>query len=156
MNLVMFMQSIYYEDPEQALVDVYNKELEHNGVIFCIVQDENNFVIRLQNELQGKEFPKSSAAKSICGKDVVAIAEKHEWKWEVDTQEYILDVSECFKEGSSKGDMLLDMMFNVKDVRKKASGDVIEQVTKSLEKEAAANGASRILKEKVSIVLIYK
>lgn len=153
-NLVLFMQSIYYEEPEQALVDIYNKELEHNGVIVCVLQDENNFAIRLQNELQGKEFPKSK--KNISGKDVVAIAEKHEWKWEVDTLEYILDVNECLKEDSSKGDMLLDVMFNVKDIRKQASADVIEQITKSLEKEAAASGGSKILKEKVAIVIIYK
>ena len=154
MNLVLFMQSIYYEDPEQALVQVYDKELEHNGVIVCVIQDENNFAIRLQNELQGKEFPKSK--KNISGKDVVAIAEKHEWKWEVDTQEYVLDVNECLKEGSSKGNMLLDMMFNVKDMRKQASADVIEQIKKSLEKEAIASGGSKILKEKVAIVMIYK
>jgi hypothetical protein len=123
-------------------------------VIVCVLQDENNFAIRLQNELQGKEFPKSK--KNISGKDVVAIAEKHEWKWEVDTLEYILDVNECLKEDSSKGDMLLDMMFNVKDIRKQASADVIEQITKSLEKEAAASGGSKILKEKVAIVIIYK
>jgi hypothetical protein len=120
----------------------------------CVLQDENNFAIRLQNELQGKEFPKSK--KNISGKDVVAIAEKHEWKWEVDTREYILDVNECLKEDSSKGDMLLDMMFNVKDIRKQASADVIEQITKSLEKEAAVSGGSKILKEKVAIVIIYK
>ena len=154
MNLVLFMQSIYYEDPGKALVEVYDKELEHNGVIVCIIQDENNFAIRLQNELQGKEFPKSK--RNISGKDVVAIAEKQEWKWEVDTLEYILDVNECLKEGSSKGDMLIDMMFNVKDIRKQAPADVVDHITKSLEKEAVASGGSKILKEKVAIVMIYK
>ena len=154
MNLVLFMQSIYYEDPEKALVDVYEKELEHNGVIVCIIQDENNLAIRLQNELQSKEFPKSK--RNISGKDIVAIAEKQEWKWEVDTLEYILDVNECLKEGSSKGDMLIDIMFNVKDIRKQAPADAVEHITKSLEKEAVASGGSKILKEKVAIVMIYK
>jgi hypothetical protein len=154
MNLVLFMQSIYYEDPEKALGEVYDKELEHNGVIVCIIQDENNFAIRMQNELQGKEFPKCK--KNISGKDIVAIAEKHEWKWEVDTLEYILDVNECFKEGSNKGDMLIDIMFNVKDLRKQAPAEVVEQITKTLEKEAVANGGSKILKEKIAIVMIYK
>ena len=153
MNLVLLIQSIYYEEPEQALVGIYEKELEHNGVTLCVVQDENNFAIGLRNELQGKEFP--SSKKNISGKDIIAIAEKHDWKWEVDTQEYILDVSECLK-SSSKGDMLLDMMFNVKDIRKKASADVIEQITKSLETKAVASGGSKILKEKIAIVMIYK
>ena len=154
MNLVLFMQSIYYEEPEQVLVDVYDKELEHNGVIVCVVQDEDNFVIRMQNELRDNDFPKSK--KNISGKDIVAVAERHEWKCEVDTLEYIVDVSECLEAGSGKGDMLLDMMFNVKDLRKLASADVSEQITKSLEKEAAASGGARILREKVAIVMIYK
>ena len=154
MNLVLFMQSIYYEDSAKALAEIYNNELENNGVIVCVVQDENNFAIRMQNELQGKEFPKSR--RNVSGKDVVAIAEKNDWKFEVDTQEYILDVSECLKKGSGKGDMLLDVMFNVKDLRKQAAADVAEQLTKSLEKEADASGGSKILKEKLTIVLIYK
>ncbi|XP_028405109.1 histamine N-methyltransferase-like [Dendronephthya gigantea] len=154
MNLVFFMQSLYYEEPEQVLVDVYDKELEHNGVIVCVVQDEGNFAVRMQNELRGKDFPKSK--RNVSGKDIVAVAEKHEWKCEVDTLEYIVDVGECLKQGSSKGDMLLDMMFNVKDLRKQAPADVSEHITKSLEKEAASSGGSRILREKVAIVMIYK
>lgn len=153
MNLVLLMQSIYYEEPEQALVEIYEKELEHNGVTLCVVQDQNNFAFGLHNELQGKGI--SSSKKNVSGNDIVAIAEKHGWKYEVDTLEYIFDVSECLK-GSSKGDMLLDMMFNVKDIRKKASADVIEKITKSLETKAVASGGSKILKEKVAIVMIYK
>lgn len=154
MNLVLFMQSIYYEDHEQALVRIYDKELENNGVILCVLQDESNLTTRLLKDFQGKAFPRSK--KNISGKDIVATAEKYGWKWEIDSQEYILDVNECFKEGSSKGDMLLDMLFNIKDLRKQASAEVIEQLMKALEKEAIASGGSKIVKEKLAIVTIYK
>lgn len=155
-NLALFMQSIYFEDAESALVDCYTKELDHNGVIVCVLQDEANHGVKLQGELSGKDFPKPSAMSQVSGKDITAIAEKNGWKWEVHSPEYILDVSECLKADSTKGDMLLDKLFNVKDVRKNCSPEVREQIVKYLEKESTVDGGSHIFKEKLAIIIIYK
>lgn len=155
-NLALFMQSIYYEDAETALANCYNKELEQNGVIVCVLRDEASFMKRLQSELSGKEYPTAGAMNNLTGKDIVAIAEKNGWKCEVHSPEYILDVSECLKEDSDKGGLMLDKLFNVKDTRKKASAAVREQIVKFLEKESTASGGSCILKEKLAIVIIYK
>lgn len=155
-NLALFMQSIYFEDAETALVNCYNNELGRNGVIVCVVQDETNFVKRLQSKLTEKDFPKPSAMSNFTGKDIVAIAEKNEWKWELHSPEFILDISECLKADSSKGDMLLDKLFNVKDTRKNVSSEVREQIVKYMEKESNASGSSHIVKDKLAIVIIYK
>ena len=154
LNIALFMQSIYYEiDTETTLVNCYEKELENNGVIFCVVQHEENVIVRLRNELSGKNLPKPKSKCDITAKDIVAIAEKNEWNYQVYTAEYMLDVSECLNEGSAKGDILLDKLFNVKDTRQSMPPEVRELVTNYLKKEC---GGSNVVKDKIAIVLIHK
>ncbi|XP_046853119.1 histamine N-methyltransferase-like [Xenia sp. Carnegie-2017] len=153
MNLAMLIHGMYYlDEPEKDLLHIYENELENNGVILCVIQDENNFALRIQNGLrrEGKQF--TECVKMISSKEVIAIAKKHEWKHEIDSVEYIVDVSECQQLDSRNGEMLLDMLFNAKNVREKASSDCLQRILTSLKEDAVSN----VLKEKLAIILIYK
>jgi len=101
-DLVHFIHSLYYVDVEQVLKHCIEKEVRENGQVLVVVEG-NDDIAALVNKLANEHVNTSELVKGkseeSCPDQVIKIAVKNGWKYEMFTQDSEIDVTEvCQRE----------------------------------------------------------
>ena len=131
LDVILFVQSIYYVDVERALVECYENELSKTGFIMCVVETEESDLQQFTTSGRVRKFHENVI--SYTAQDVVKVATKHSWPHQQFSVDYSVDVSECFDEKSEEGNLLLDF-FHVKDFRGSVSNEELAEALCVLKK----------------------
>ena len=109
--------------------------------------------LRQSNQWHGKD--KASEGYETSEK-IIKIASDNDWKHEMYTQKYSIDVTEVFDEKSTEGNLLLDFLTHTVNFLKAAEKQLVEE-TLQLIKDLTTLQNEKILGEvKDSLILIYK
>ena len=152
MNLVHFIQSIYYVDEEEALVHCYEKELGTKGVIFCISEMKESVMIKFK-----ETFPNECVAL-YPNKDAITVAKEKGWKYFVcPGDSNYLDITAIFDGSSSEGNELFDFMANMINVRENEEKETVEKMLRFWKKESfLSEDGKRIAEIRDRAVIILK
>lgn len=152
-DIVFFIHSIYYVDPEEALVFCFEEELQMNGQVVCVVEGRDLMSLVLANikpTLQsGKPAPDESYAEKFQ-----KIAEKRGWKVDLHMQEYSIDVTAIFDEKSKEGNLLLDFLTQVKNFRTETEEKKVDEILQLIKESSEVMENGRRLGKKIDGVMI--
>jgi len=156
-DLVHFIHSLYYVDVEQVLQHCLEKEVRENGQVLVVVEGKGLIAVlyntanqHLTPELAVRE-PEESFPDQI-----VKIAVKNGWKYELFTQEYEIDVTEVFDEDSVKGNLLLDFCTHLDNFRATAEKAYIEQILSVVRDQTTVKDGKRLGKKSDVVLVITK
>lgn len=159
-NLILFIDSLchFSSTPEDTLVQCYDNVLTENGVILVTLWNNQDFWFKIR-EIYGKGRSRERAAEE--GNDYLTIQEVHEivkhkdWKCELFSPEYSLNVTECFNSDSQDGKHLLECLACFSNVREEVDLDP-RKLLKFLQDSASKNGEKLLLRGNHGILMIYK
>ncbi|XP_078381469.1 histamine N-methyltransferase-like [Oculina patagonica] len=155
-HMTHFICSLYYMDAENSLRSCF-KQLTDGGAMFCLVIGEESFFTKLPHRFKGKlkYFPMSDFR---TGKDVAAIAERNNWKYEEFPKvQYEIDVTSCFDKSSQTGSFLLDFLTQQIDFQGTAGRVLYNEMMEYLTESSISDSSGRkILSTELAIVAIYK
>ena len=157
-DLVHFIHSIYHVDVEEALVHCFEKELNAQGTIVCVVagQDLLHWVTsRQSNQWHGKHEASERETYETAEK-IIKIAKDNGWKYEIYTQDYSIDVTEVFDEESTEGNLLLDFLTHTLNFRERAEKQLVEETLQMIKDLTILKDGKRLGEKKDSLFLIYK
>ena len=155
-ELVHFVASLYYMDAETSLISCYRR-LVSGGAIFCILGAEDSFYPKLFRKLQGL-VDLGSLKKFYTEVDFIDIAKRNNWKYEeLSKAQYTVDISCCFDDSSTEGNLLLDFLTHKQDFRVTADRILYKDVMEFLNKESFTDeNGKRLLKPEFNALVIYK
>ncbi|KAK3730497.1 hypothetical protein QZH41_015703 [Actinostola sp. cb2023] len=159
-------------EPSRRQISLYKKAIEN-------LSDSLTFDLRAQtfdeytHELSSKEEPTTTfdlvhfihtnqhvTSELVKGKpeesfpdQVMKIAVKNGWKYEMFTQEYEIDVTEVFDEDSVKGNLLLDFFAQLVNFRAMAEKAHIEQVLSAMRDQTTVRDG-KCLGKKIDVVFV--
>ena len=98
-------------DAEDALKSCF-KQLAYGGAMFCLVAGDDSYFVELSRKFHGKvKCLPTSSINFYTGKDIVAIAERNNWKYEeYPKAQYEINITSCFDRSSQTGQALLDFL----------------------------------------------
>jgi len=155
-ELVHFVASLYYMDAETSLVNCY-KRLVSGGAIFCTLGPEDSFFPKLSRKLQGL-VDLGSTKELHTEVDFIDITKRNNWKYEeLSKAHYTVDVSSCFDESSTEGQLLLDFLTHKQDFRVTADRMLYKDVIEFLNEESFTDeNGKKLVKPKFIAFVIYK
>ena len=158
-HMIYFIASLFYMDAEKSLNYCF-KNLAVGGAMFCLVAGTDfNYFVKQSRKFQGRLNCLSvSNFHLYTAKDLIAIAERNNWKYEeLPTKDYEVDITSCFDKSSHTGGLLLDFLTHHIDFRETADpalySDVITFIT---ENSSSDNEGRKKLRSEMAIVVIYK
>lgn len=150
-DLIHFIHSIYYVDMEETLIRCIENELRDKGLILSVVlttQDLNYLVFSKQKRPTRKISEKSE--------ELIQIAKKHRWNYEVHTTEYAIDFTPVFDPKSTEGNLLLDFMTHIVDYRNTADKQLLQETLAFIDEKTVLKDGKKIGKGEFSLVVISK
>ena len=155
-HMAHFICSLYYLDSEEALKNCF-KQLVTGGAMFCLVAGENSYFAKVSIAKQGR-LKCLSESNFYTGKDLVAIAERNNWKHkELAKVYYEIDISSCFDETSRIGGSLLDFLTHRINFRETAGPELYNEMIDFInEASISDNKGGKILRPELAVVIIYK
>ena len=99
-----------------------------------------------------------SESNFYTGKDLVAIAERNNWKHkELARVHYEIDISSSFDESSPIGSLLLDFLTHQINFRETADPELYNEMIDFInEASISDNKGGKILRPELAVVIIYK
>ena len=158
-DLIHFIHSIYYVDIEVVLKHCIENELQDNGLLVFMVerQDLISSVLEKQRLPDWYGTPDEKNPESFeTAEKMLEIAEKYDWKHEVYTHEYSMDVTEIFNPQSTEGNLLLDFITHAKNFRGTADEKLLQETLALIEDLSTLKDGKRLGETKESLIFIYK
>ena len=153
-HLIHFVCSLYYMDAAESLKKCY-EALAIGGAMFCLVVGDESFFAKLTKQGYVK-------CDSVCnlytGKDVVAIAERNNWRYEeMPKVKYEVDVTACFEKSSQTGSVLLDFLTHQINFHEMADSSLYHGMMDFIMAASNADNRGRkIIQPEIAIVIIHK
>ena len=156
-HIAHFICSLYYMDAEDALKSCF-KQVANGGAMFCSVAGDDSYFIKFSENFHGKLKCLATASNFYIGKDVAAIAERNNWKYEeYPKAQYEIDITSCFDRSSQTGRVLLDFMTHQIDFQGTADPILYDEVMEFLTESSITDSSGRkILTTMLAMVIIYK
>ena len=156
-EIVHFVDSLYpFADLEDALVHTYQKILGDKGVIICIIMSEDSYMMQFRRRFDYREKFQISGKKNYCSQDVVAVAKKYNFPYELYSKESHTDITEVFDDTSEQGSNLLDFITHIMNFRCTASCEDVEEVLSFLREISNVQDGKRLAKIGYVAVMIKK
>ena len=153
-HMAHFICSLYYMDPEESLRNCF-VQLANGGALFCLLAAEDSFFAKIakQGKLKGLSF-----AHFYTGKDIVAIAERNNWRYEeLPKVYYEVDITSCFDKTSQDGSLLLDFLTHQISFRETAEPALYNEMMDFISQcSLSDNEGRKILRPELAVVIIYK
>ena len=155
-DMAHFICSLYYMDAEDSLKNCL-KEIADGGAMFFLVGGEDSYYLKLSRKFKDKLKCLSNSI-FYTGKDIVAIAERNNWRYEeFHTVKYQADISSCFDKSSQTGRLLLNFLTHQIDFQGTADGMLYNEVLEFLSESSISDSSGRrLLTTELAIVIIYK
>lgn len=156
-DIVHFIHSIYYVDPEETLAYCFEKALHENGQVVCVVEGPDLILSAVvAMSIPVRQVRKLGSHESYA-EELKHIAEKRGWKVDQHMQEYSIDVTEVFDEKSKEGNLLLDFMAQVRNFRTGCEKKKVEEILELIkESSQVMENGKRLGKRKDGIMIISK
>lgn len=156
-DFIHFIHSIYYMDAEDTLLTCFEQQLGEKGAIFCLVQTEESYFVKVQETFKGRLTFGSEDMMIYTENDLAKIAAQKGWKYDIIRKDFIIDVSLCFGERSAQGDLLFDFLTHQKDFRATADQELVDEFIDFFGNfEVADETGRRLLKAGMAAVVIQK
>lgn len=156
-DFIHFIHSIYYMDAEDTLLTCFEQYLGEKGAIFCLVQTEESYFVKVQETFKGRLTFGSEDMMIYTENDLAKIAAQKGWKYDIIRKDFIIDVSLCFGERSAQGDLLFDFLTHQKDFRATADQELVDEFIDFFGNcEVADETGRRLLKAGMAAVVIQK
>ena len=156
-EVVHFVQSLYYfADFEDALVHSYEKILGDKGVIICIIMSEESYLVQFGRRFDHREKFQISGVRNYCSQDVVAVAKKYNFPYELYSKESHTDITEVFDDTSEQGSNLLDFITHTMNFRCTANCEDVEEVLSFLREVSNVQDGKRLARRGNVAVIIKK
>lgn len=157
-HIAHFIASLYYMDAEDALKNCF-KQLANGGAMFCLVAGDDSYFVKVSHKFQGKLKCLPTTSSNFCtGKDVAAIAERNNWKYEEYPKvQYEVDITSCFDRSSQTGRLMLDFLTHQIDFQGTADPMLYNEVMEYLtESSITDSSGKKTLSTMLAMVIIYK
>ena len=156
-DLIHFIHSTYYMNEETTLVHCLDKELDHNGFIFCLVHTSNSYFPKLTRKFQHEMKFGTGDVVFQTAEELISLAESHEWSCDRRICPFQVDVTKCYDPASKEGNLLLDFLTHQQDFREKADPDLLARVMELFENNSIVDEkGSRYLRGEMGTVVIWK
>lgn len=159
-QLIHFYHSIYYLDVEYALRSCFEEHLTtDSGVILCLVQAEDSYFALVSHKFKGKLSCGSEDMAFRTDQELVAIAEKHGWKYSVPLKEqFEINVTSCLaEEPTERGDLLIDFLTQQQNFRATAEPDLYHSVIEFIDSLTfTKENGDKFVQGRSAAVIIYK
>lgn len=128
-DLIHFVHSTSYLDVEKTFSLCFEEELKSHGIITVIVVGKDDLLYKCCLK-QGHVWHggHSNTECWLTGDEMIAIAAQHNWKHQIFSQEYSLDVTDVFDDHSEDGNLLLDFITFVQDFRKTQDAQQVKEM----------------------------
>ena len=159
-DFIHFIHSIYYLDVEYALQSCFEQYLKADtGVIVYLIQTEDSYLAKVSQNFKGKLSCGSENMAFHADQDIVAIAEKHGWKYSVPLKEqFEIKVTSCLSgEPTAEGDLLIDFLTQQQNFRATAEQDLFDSVIDFIDSLTfTKENGEKFVKGENAGVIIYK
>lgn len=158
-DFIHFVHSIYFTDVEPALRLCFEKWLkEENAAVICFVKTEDSYFAKASKAFKGKLSLGSEVMAYYTDQDLIAIAEKHGWKYCVPLkQQFRINVTPFFQERTSDGDPLMDFLTHQQNFRVNAEQELFNSWMELIDSLAFTNDSGeKFIKGENAAVIIYK
>ena len=156
-DIVHFVHSLYYVDFEETLLHCLEHEMTEKGCFVSIMDDNSliNWVLEKQGEhALFKDRNHGGVEKS---RRLTQIAEKHGFKYEMHSQNYLMEVTDLMDEKSIEGNLLLDFLTQTENFRRVACKELVEETLALIDRMTVIKEKKRLYEGTTeSLVLIYK
>ena len=156
-DMVHFIHSIYHVDIKQALMHCFEKELGEQGVLVCLIADQDLIywvTLRQNSQCHGRDI--KSGDKYETAEEIIKIAKNNGWKHEIYSQEYSIDVTDVLDEKSTEGNLLLDFLTHTMNFRETADKQLVEETLALIKELTTVKDGKRFGDKKESLIIICK
>ncbi|KAJ7331599.1 hypothetical protein OS493_019184 [Desmophyllum pertusum] len=156
-HMAHFIGCLYYMDAEQSLNNGL-KLLANGGALLCLVAGDNSYFAKQSLKFQDKLKCLPAVSKFYTGKDLVAIAERNNWKYEeFPLVQYEVDITSCFDRSSPTGRLLLNFLTHEVDFQGSTDPMLYKEVMEFLTESSISDSNGRkLLTSELAIVVLYK
>ena len=159
-DIVHFIHSLYYLDLEQAILYCAETQLGEKGCLVFMLNDDDNVcskVLAKQDELAGKTMNLSEVNSPLrLTEQLMKIAEKYGWKFEIHSAVLYIDVTEVFNDHSVEGSLLLDFFTNTENYRENVPEHFLQETLTLIQQESFVKGGKRYGEIHESLAILYK
>ena len=155
-DMVHFIHSIYHVDIKEALMHCFEKELSEQGVLVCLITDQDLIYCTLRQNGQWHDGREKDSEKYETAEEIINIAKSNGWEYEIYSQEYSIDVTDVFEEKSIEGNLLLDFLTHTVNFRETADKQLVEETLALIKEVITVKDGKRFGDEKESLIIIYK
>ena len=130
-----------------------------SGIILCLVQAEDSFFALVSHKFKGKLSCGSEDMAFRTDQELVAIAEKHGWKYSVPFKEqFEINVTSCLaEEPTERGDLLIDFLTQQQNFRATAEPDLYHSVIEFIDSLTfTKENGDKFVQGRSAVVIIYK
>lgn len=157
-QMIHFVGSIYYVDPEEALRHCLEKELASNGVILISCMAEDSYLVQYERKFHDTgvaPFPPGYLVFTI--NRIKEIAEKNNWRYEYFESSWYQDISVLDSPESRESKLLIDFLTHTINFQSVRGMEVAEKVRQSTiaSSQLKPDGKRVIDDNKYGGVLIY-
>ncbi|XP_031560797.1 histamine N-methyltransferase-like [Actinia tenebrosa] len=155
-DVIHFIHSTSYVDVKKTLGLCFEEELKPNGIITCFVVGKD--LLYDCCKMQGHVWHGGHSTNEcwLTADDIVAIADKCGWKYELFNQEYNVDVTDVFDENSIEGNLLLDFLTYVQEFRKTADKKKTKETLELIRESSMVKDGKRFGTRKDQLLFLYK
>ncbi|XP_034050137.1 histamine N-methyltransferase-like isoform X1 [Thalassophryne amazonica] len=126
-DFIHMIQVLYYMEDLESTITFYQSLLKNNGkILFILVSSESGWA-RLGKTYKD-QLPNSGTSWWVTTEDVKRFLDSREVTYQSYELLSQMDITECFSEGSEKGELLLDFLTGVLDFSKTASSELRSSV----------------------------
>lgn len=147
-EVVHFIHSAYFfTDVEGTLKHCYDHELADKGIIALVLIGKDDTVEIVKHLLSNINH---------VGSEVASVASRNNWRYEVHTREYTIDVTEVFDEHSTEGNLLLDFFSLTMNFRAKSKPETITAVLETIKNNSTFYDGKILAKRYEDTHFIFK